>query len=155
VNLFMCRQLQAQQADSDALQKLLQMRQDQEQHSRKLQQQSNSRSQDGPGGQKQLYVALRHAMKLLSWCVPHHLQISHCWHCPGYPGMIELLICVVGALRAGGPRHDNDKANHLEMSVAPTRDEVLCNIVPYVPQNRYLLLHALLLHHGHLPCPIR
>eukprot|EP00775_Hariotina_reticulata_P006331 gene6331-6565_t len=87
---FLGRQMQAQQTDSDALQRLLQMRQDQEQHSRKLQQQSFSQSRSGGPGE----------------------------------------------LGAGGPRHNNDKVNHLEMSIAPTREEVLCSIIPYIPQNR-------------------
>lgn len=42
-----------------------------------------------------------------------------------------------GELHPSGPRHDNDKINHLEISVAPTRDEVLCTKRPFLPPNRW------------------
>jgi hypothetical protein len=44
-----------------------------------------------------------------------------------------------GELRPTGPRHDNDKVNHVEISVAPTRDEVLCSERPFLPFNRCVL----------------
>lgn len=47
---------------------------------------------------------------------------------PGTPGP--------GLLHPKGPRHDNDKIDHLEISVAPTRDEVLCTERPFLPSNR-------------------
>lgn len=41
-----------------------------------------------------------------------------------------------GDLDPAGSQHDNDKVNHLEISVAPTRDEVLCTARPFLPSNK-------------------
>jgi hypothetical protein len=41
-----------------------------------------------------------------------------------------------GELHPSGPRHDNDKVRHLEISVAPTRQEVLCTTRPFLLCNR-------------------
>lgn len=40
-----------------------------------------------------------------------------------------------GDLRRGGPRHDNDRASIQEISVAPTHQELICPIPPYLPGN--------------------
>eukprot|EP00210_Caulerpa_lentillifera_P007090 g6783.t1 len=41
-----------------------------------------------------------------------------------------------GELREGGPRHDNDHADIQKIKTVPTEEEVLCNINPYLPQNK-------------------
>lgn len=41
-----------------------------------------------------------------------------------------------GELHPAGPRHNNDKVNHLEIYVAPTREEALCTQKPFLPANR-------------------
>lgn len=48
-----------------------------------------------------------------------------------------------GELSAEGrPRHENDRVCHLEVSVAPTRGEVLCKIKPFLPPNRCVLVRC-------------
>jgi GGDEF domain-containing protein len=41
-----------------------------------------------------------------------------------------------GELHPSGPRHNNDKVMHEEISVAPTREEALCTQKPFLPANR-------------------
>ena len=41
-----------------------------------------------------------------------------------------------GALRDGGPRHDNDRADFREIAILPTAAEVECRIAPYLPIQR-------------------
>lgn len=41
-----------------------------------------------------------------------------------------------GELRNGGPRHDNDHADIQQIRTVPTEQEVLCEIPPYLPQNK-------------------
>ena len=40
-----------------------------------------------------------------------------------------------GHLRPDGPRHDNDHANILEISVEPSQAELVCMLAPYIPAN--------------------
>lgn len=40
-----------------------------------------------------------------------------------------------GDLREEGPRHDNDKVAIRDIRIAPTQDELLCCIAPYLPAN--------------------
>lgn len=40
-----------------------------------------------------------------------------------------------GALREGGPRHDNDFKNISDIRVAPTHDKLMCRIPPFLPVN--------------------
>ncbi|WIA20812.1 hypothetical protein OEZ85_005168 [Tetradesmus obliquus] len=41
-----------------------------------------------------------------------------------------------GELRQpGGPRHDNDHADFRRISIAPTQQQVLCDVDPYLPRN--------------------
>ncbi|KAG1904255.1 uncharacterized protein F5891DRAFT_1206968, partial [Suillus fuscotomentosus] len=40
-----------------------------------------------------------------------------------------------GALREGGARHDNDLKNISDIRVAPTHDELMCRIPPFLPVN--------------------
>lgn len=43
-----------------------------------------------------------------------------------------------GVLRQpGGPRHDNDHADYRKVSIAPTQQQVLCDIPPFLPRNRW------------------
>ena len=38
-----------------------------------------------------------------------------------------------GILRDGGPRHDNDFTDIQDIRIAPTHEELLCPIAPYLP----------------------
>jgi hypothetical protein len=38
-----------------------------------------------------------------------------------------------GTLRDGGPRHDNDSTDICDIRIAPTDEELLCPIAPYLP----------------------
>jgi hypothetical protein len=38
-----------------------------------------------------------------------------------------------GALRKEGPRHDNDHVNIADIRIAPTHDELMCPVPPYLP----------------------
>lgn len=38
-----------------------------------------------------------------------------------------------GELCPGGPRHDNDKILFRDISILPTQEEVLCDVLPYLP----------------------
>ena len=38
-----------------------------------------------------------------------------------------------GTLRDGGPRHDNDSTEIRDIRIAPTHEELLCQIAPYLP----------------------
>ncbi|QRV86468.1 Zinc finger, NF-X1-type [Ceratobasidium sp. AG-Ba] len=40
-----------------------------------------------------------------------------------------------GNLRTEGPRHDNDKVEIQEIRIAPTQEELLCRLPPYLPGN--------------------
>lgn len=40
-----------------------------------------------------------------------------------------------GHLRSGGPRHDNDDASILQISVEPSQAELVCTVAPYLPAN--------------------
>jgi hypothetical protein len=40
-----------------------------------------------------------------------------------------------GHHRTGGPRHDNDMVDIQDIRIAPTQDELLCTISPYLPAN--------------------
>ncbi|GAA6061540.1 hypothetical protein JCM10212_002747 [Sporobolomyces blumeae] len=40
-----------------------------------------------------------------------------------------------GALREGGPRHDNDKASIRDIQILPTHEELLCSLPAFVPSN--------------------
>jgi hypothetical protein len=48
-----------------------------------------------------------------------------------------------GELRPTGPRHDNDFADFMRISTVPTQLEVLCPVVPYLPQNSAEAKHHL------------
>lgn len=41
-----------------------------------------------------------------------------------------------GHLRNGGQRHSNDHVDIHDIIIAPTPDEVLCGIAPFLPVNR-------------------
>jgi hypothetical protein len=41
-----------------------------------------------------------------------------------------------GRLRPMGPRHSNDNADFVQISIMPTADELLCPDRPYLPPNR-------------------
>lgn len=41
-----------------------------------------------------------------------------------------------GEHREGGPRHDNDHADIQRIKTVPTEQEVICEIPPYLPQNK-------------------
>ena len=38
-----------------------------------------------------------------------------------------------GDLRDGGPRHDNDSTDIIDIRIAPTHEELLCPVAPYLP----------------------
>jgi hypothetical protein len=66
---------------------------------------------------------------------------------------------LAGALRAGGPRHDNDSEDYRRIAIVPSQDELLCGIDPYLPCNRWVncgqiseFLAAVLLGHFHVAC---
>ncbi|KAG2153743.1 uncharacterized protein EDB93DRAFT_1134566 [Suillus bovinus] len=40
-----------------------------------------------------------------------------------------------GALREGGPRHDNDLEDIYDIRIAPTHEELMCRIPPFLPAN--------------------
>jgi hypothetical protein len=40
-----------------------------------------------------------------------------------------------GDERDGGPRHDNDLVDVRDIRIAPTQDELLCTVEPYLPAN--------------------
>jgi hypothetical protein len=47
-----------------------------------------------------------------------------------------------GTLREGGPRHDNDSTDIRDIRIAPTHDELLCPVTPYLP-----VFHSMAPHH--------
>jgi hypothetical protein len=42
-----------------------------------------------------------------------------------------------GAVREGGPRHDNDFEDINEIRIPPTHEELMCRISPFLPVNLY------------------
>lgn len=42
-----------------------------------------------------------------------------------------------GNTRADGPRHDNDFVDIEDIRIAPTHEELVCGIPPFLPANRY------------------
>lgn len=46
-----------------------------------------------------------------------------------------------GHLRPNGPRHDNDHANILEISVEPSQAELVCTPAPYIPALTWSVCH--------------
>ena len=42
-----------------------------------------------------------------------------------------------GEFRTDGPRHDNDHADINDIRIAPTHEELVCHIPPFLPANRY------------------
>ncbi|KAL4078405.1 hypothetical protein V8B97DRAFT_1937181 [Scleroderma yunnanense] len=46
-----------------------------------------------------------------------------------------------GELRPGGPRHDNDHADCYEIRVAPTHEELMCRVEPFLPASLYEAPH--------------
>ena len=48
-----------------------------------------------------------------------------------------------GAIREGGPRHDNDHEDIRDISIVPTHDELMCPDDPYLPANFPLAPHHL------------
>ena len=49
--------------------------------------------------------------------------------------MLEAYYSGPGELREEGPRHDNDFVNIQDIKVAPTDNELLCRLRPFLPAN--------------------
>ena len=49
--------------------------------------------------------------------------------------LLEAYYVGPGEIREGGPRHDNDFVNIQDIKIAPTGDELLCPLAPFLPAN--------------------